>query len=59
MFAPTVKHVPEWFPGAGFKKLARVTRKRFEDAIDNPFKYVKKNLQVCEPPFLRLVQVPY
>jgi len=59
MFTPTVKYVPEWFPGAGFKTFARVTKKDLGDSMDHPFQYVKETSQVCEPPLPRLVQVPY
>jgi hypothetical protein len=45
---PTVKYVPEWFPGAGFKRFARLAKKNFEDSVNLPLQYVKKSLQVCE-----------
>jgi len=59
MSTPAVKYVPEWFPGAGFKTFARVTKKNLGDSMDHPFQYVKEALQVCEHPLPRLVQVPY
>ena len=34
---PWLKHVPEWVPGAGFKKTARVWRKLQEDVRELPF----------------------
>lgn len=39
-----VKHVPEWFPGANFKKRARQWRKDLEDAACIPFKIVKDRM---------------
>jgi len=59
MFTLTVKYVPDWFPGAGFKKFAKETRKGLDNSMDHPFQYVKETLQVCEPPLPHLVQVPY
>ena len=59
MFTPTVKYIPEWFPGAGFKRFARLTRKGLEDSMDHPFQYVKEALQVCDPPLPRLVRLPH
>jgi len=40
MFESTVKHVPEWFPGAGFKKTARTWRALQETVRNKPFKMV-------------------
>lgn len=50
MFTHTVKYVPEWFPGAGFKKFAREAKKNLDGSIDPPFQYVKEALEVREPP---------
>lgn len=37
----TVKHLPEWFPGASFRRQARIG-KCFMDAMrEEPFEYVK------------------
>jgi hypothetical protein len=38
---PEVKHVPEWFPGAGFKRLAKETGRLFGMAVNDPFDYMK------------------
>jgi hypothetical protein len=35
-----VKHVPEWFPGAGFKKKAREEGGVAKVALEVPFQYV-------------------
>ena len=40
----SVKHVPEWFPGAGFQKKARIWRKFGEEAYTAPFEAVKQAL---------------
>ena len=39
-----MKHVPEWFPGAGFQKKARLWRKFSEDMKTVPFEVVKQAL---------------
>ena len=44
-----VKHVPEWFPGAGFKRFARVACRKSDIAIDGPLEYVKELMKVSLP----------
>ena len=39
-----VKHVPEWFPGTGFKKKAREWRKLSEAMINEPYEMVKEKV---------------
>ncbi|KAF8210955.1 cytochrome P450 [Mycena galopus ATCC 62051] len=39
---PALKYVPEWFPGANFKRKAREWRKMFSDMIDLPFADAKR-----------------
>jgi hypothetical protein len=41
-----VKHVPDWFPGAGFKQFAKIGRELFDVAVDGPLDYVKESLKV-------------
>ncbi|KAF8523692.1 cytochrome P450 [Hysterangium stoloniferum] len=41
---PLLKYLPEWFPGAGFKKKARIWRKKVTDMPTIPFQFVKKEL---------------
>ncbi|EKM54974.1 uncharacterized protein PHACADRAFT_142793 [Phanerochaete carnosa HHB-10118-sp] len=38
---PILKYVPEWFPGAGFKRQAREWRKEVEHTINAPFAAIK------------------
>lgn len=40
----TVKYVPEWFPGAGFKKTARVWKTVANDFYETGFKFVKHQI---------------
>ena len=43
---PQVKHVPDWFPGAGFKRFAKIGRELFKVAVDGPLEFVKQSLKV-------------
>lgn len=38
----TVRFVPDWFPGAGFKRLARIARARGEHMVDGAFDAAKE-----------------
>ncbi|KAL1736200.1 cytochrome P450 [Schizophyllum commune] len=35
---PLLKHVPDWMPGAGFKRHAKICKKDTEQMVDAPFK---------------------
>lgn len=37
-----VKHIPDWFPGAGFKAWAREAHSRSEEFVNAPYQYAKK-----------------
>ena len=54
-----VKYVPEWFPGASFKRFARIAKEKFDDSVNLPFQHVKESFEVSESPFLPLIQVSY
>ncbi|KAF8523756.1 cytochrome P450 [Hysterangium stoloniferum] len=41
---PQLKRLPEWFPGAGFQKKAKIWKKRVMDMPIVPFQWVKKEL---------------
>ncbi|KAG2070224.1 cytochrome P450 [Suillus decipiens] len=41
---PFLTNVPEWFPGAGFKRLARAWSKAREDMVTIPYKLVKDQM---------------
>ncbi|KAL0957049.1 hypothetical protein HGRIS_003148 [Hohenbuehelia grisea] len=41
---PWLKYVPEWFPGGGFKTLARKNRKVMETLQKDPIELVKKDM---------------
>lgn len=40
-----MKYVPSWFPGAGFKRLAREWRANLETVADKPYDFVKRRLE--------------
>jgi len=61
MFTPTVKYVPEWFPGAGFKTFARIAKKNLDDSITPPFLYAKESFEAGGPlllPFIHVSHLP-
>ncbi|KIJ28821.1 hypothetical protein M422DRAFT_189274 [Sphaerobolus stellatus SS14] len=41
---PWMKYIPEWVPGASFKKQARIWRKYILDMADLPFEHVKAQM---------------
>ncbi|PPR03414.1 hypothetical protein CVT24_012709 [Panaeolus cyanescens] len=41
---PALRHVPEWFPGAGFHSIAKSWKKTLHEMADGPHKYVKQQL---------------
>ncbi|KJA26057.1 hypothetical protein HYPSUDRAFT_347562 [Hypholoma sublateritium FD-334 SS-4] len=43
-FIPLLKHIPDWFPGAGFKRMARDGAKKSRDLRDIPFHVVKDSM---------------
>ena len=43
-----VKHLPDWFPGTGFKRRARHGMKLSHEMVNAPFDTVKEDL-VCSP----------
>ncbi|KII86264.1 hypothetical protein PLICRDRAFT_55999 [Plicaturopsis crispa FD-325 SS-3] len=41
---PILRYVPAWFPGAGFKKLAKEWRQTLQDMAEEPYKFVLKQM---------------
>ncbi|KAH7884803.1 CyP450 monooxygenase [Phlebopus sp. FC_14] len=41
---PVLRHLPEWFPGTGFKKFARECRKLTRELRDRPYEFVQKQM---------------
>ncbi|TFK84330.1 cytochrome P450 [Polyporus arcularius HHB13444] len=45
---PMLKHVPEWFPGAGFQRKARIWRESVDRLLNAPYEDVQKRLPTGE-----------
>ncbi|KAG1756030.1 cytochrome P450 [Suillus lakei] len=41
---PSLTKIPEWFPGAGFKRLAREWHETVEEMVSAPYKFVKDQM---------------
>ncbi|KAK0469989.1 cytochrome P450 [Desarmillaria tabescens] len=44
-FLPFLKYVPEWFPGTGFKRVAREGWELAQDLQDKPYAWAKKEFE--------------
>jgi cytochrome P450 len=40
-FIPWLRYLPEWMPGAGFKRIAKLFRQHLLQNVQDPYKYVK------------------
>lgn len=38
---PWLRHVPEWVPGAGFQKTAKIYRDHLMHSVEDPYNYVR------------------
>jgi hypothetical protein len=49
-----VRHIPDWFPGAGFKQVARQWGASLTELTERPYAFVKHQIAdgVNEPSFL-------
>lgn len=57
--ALSVKYLPSWFPGAGFKKEAREYRRGFDTLLNWPFTFARRQMEEgnYEPSFVsRLIE---
>ncbi|THV04288.1 cytochrome P450 [Dendrothele bispora CBS 962.96] len=43
-FVPALLHIPEWFPGAGFKKIAKEWGASLNDTVERPYKFVRDQI---------------
>ncbi|KAJ7288668.1 cytochrome P450 [Mycena rebaudengoi] len=41
---PILKYIPDWFPGAGFKRLAKMYKKSCDDLAEVPLAYVMEQM---------------
>ncbi|CAH0046585.1 unnamed protein product [Clonostachys solani] len=42
---PGLKYLPSWFPGAGFKRAARIWRREVLAAAEKPFQFVQRQME--------------
>ena len=51
---PILRHVPEWVPGANFKRLAREWNRCLNNMIETPYNFTKQQMAsgVAPPSFL-------
>jgi hypothetical protein len=42
----TVRYLPDWFPGTGFKAIAQEARDKFKISLEGSMEYVKKMMKV-------------
>ena len=50
---PTVRYIPDWFPGTRFKVLAKEAREKSKISVNGPFEHVKNAMKVCPRNSLR------
>ena len=43
-YCQSVRHLPMWFPGAGFKRKAMQWRAKMEEFVDKPYELVKERM---------------
>ncbi|KAL0580912.1 hypothetical protein V5O48_001106 [Marasmius crinis-equi] len=41
---PALRHIPEWLPGAGFKRTARDWASTLQEMVEKPYDYVKQQI---------------
>jgi len=44
-YIPALMHLPDWFPGAGFKRIARDWGKDVHEVTEGPYQFVKRGLE--------------
>ena len=49
---PILRHVPSWFPGAGFQKKAAQWKRTLDQMVDVPHDFVKARMVRYSVPFL-------
>ncbi|KAF8989842.1 OrdA protein, partial [Hymenopellis radicata] len=47
---PILRFLPDWMPGAGFKRLAKEGRKLFDDVVDVPFAFTQAQMTAGNAP---------
>ncbi|SJL03002.1 related to cytochrome P450 CYP2 subfamily [Armillaria ostoyae] len=41
---PILRHIPDWFPGAEFKRTAKEWRSTLHEVVEQPYSYVKQRI---------------
>jgi cytochrome P450 len=51
---PSLRHIPDWFPGASFKKTAKEWSATLNQMVDQPYNFVKKQIAAgsAEPSYV-------
>ena len=47
-----MRNLPEWAPGSGFLRKARVWRTEMEEFVDKPYEFVKESMVRRRPRIL-------
>ncbi|KAF8880650.1 cytochrome P450 [Infundibulicybe gibba] len=42
---PSLRYLPTWFPGAGFKRNAMIWKAKMEEFVDKPYQYIKESMK--------------
>ncbi|KAF8995974.1 cytochrome P450 [Cyathus striatus] len=42
---PALRHLPNWFPGAAFKRNAAIWKAKMEEFVDTPYEFVKNSMK--------------
>ncbi|EIW75777.1 cytochrome P450 [Coniophora puteana RWD-64-598 SS2] len=42
---PSLQHLPNWMPGAGFKRSAVTWKKKMEEFVDQPYEYTQEEMK--------------
>ncbi|KAK0234240.1 cytochrome P450 [Armillaria fumosa] len=45
---PSLRYVPDWFPGAEFKRTAKIWASTRRDLVEKPYEYVKQQMSTGE-----------
>ncbi|KAK0204608.1 cytochrome P450, partial [Desarmillaria ectypa] len=48
---PILRYLPDWFPGAGFKRTAKEWQSTLMDMVEKPHSYVKQQMAAGKAPF--------
>ncbi|KAG1736610.1 cytochrome P450 [Suillus paluster] len=57
---PALKYIPNWFPGASFKRNASIWKDKMQEFVDRPFAFVKAEIKkgTARPSFVSTLLEP-